>query len=142
MGSTELKVWTKEDSERESRKVIDAGGRRLYELLPMLFSNKAVIDSYKAEHDRIKDSMFRRYWQDNGPVALRRAMHHHNLVHKFCVCTACRNESLEIIPCVFWAKFVDFTRSADLTICVTHPTLETHPEIVVPAMKNRRVLFR
>lgn len=130
---------TKEDSQREMKKVNRLAGIRLYSLIPIIFPGFNLVESYKAEHDRIKETMFRRYWMDNGPWALRRAMHHYNLIHKFCTCAACRSESLETIPCAFWTKFIDFARSAGLTVCVMHPTMETHPEVVIAFKKARYV---
>jgi hypothetical protein len=60
-----------------------------------------------------------RFWRDNGPWALKRALKLYNASHHGCLCPNCTlNHKSVQISCRIWDRFTWFMRDCDIIYCV------------------------
>lgn len=100
----------------EYEKSIAAAGIRLVDVLPCAFPDYTIIKSLQAEYQLLQKAMLTRFWRDNGPWALWRALDLANRRDVACRCGACFKTPAAPISCLAWDRF----RWAMVNAGITH----------------------
>jgi hypothetical protein len=102
--------------DEETRELMGKQACRMHTLAPLIFPFDAVRDGYRQQVRDMNRHMLRRFWSDNGPAALRRAMKLCELERHFCGCRICNNEfPSHRIGCRLWANFENFMANCGIT---------------------------
>jgi hypothetical protein len=94
-------------------------GLTLIDMMPFMFPEYKLLHQTRKEYDDLHDQMMARFWRDNGPWALLRAMKLCNANHHTCNCPACITAKSSVrISCRLWDRLTWFMTSSGLTYCV------------------------
>ena len=94
-------------------------GLTLIDMLPFVFPEYKLLHQTRKEYDDLHDQMMARFWRDNGPWALLRAMKLCNASHPGCTCPNCTLSHRAVqISCRIWDRFTWFMRDCGITYCI------------------------
>jgi hypothetical protein len=71
----------------------------LLDVVPIVFPDHMLLKQLKSERNALRKAFLTRYWRDNGPWALWRAIEFHNRIIALCKCAECadrRNSPLAV----------------------------------------------
>jgi hypothetical protein len=105
--------------EDKSLDLIGEAGVHLFDVVPYVFPDHIVIRKLKEEMIKYKKVALARFWRDNGPWALLRAMKLYNYERENCRCNICREENpFHKVFCTFWEKFRWMMINSQITFVV------------------------
>jgi hypothetical protein len=94
-------------------------GLCLLDVVPIVFPEHLLMKELQRQREEIRVQMMTRFWRDNGPWALLRAMKLCNANHHTCNCPACITAKSPVrISCRLWDRLTWFMTSSGLTYCV------------------------
>jgi hypothetical protein len=94
-------------------------GLCLLDVAPIVFPEYLLIKELRRQRDEFRVEMMARFWRDNGPWALFRAMKLCNAKHHTCNCPGCIADTSSLrISCRLWDRLTWFMTSCGLTYCV------------------------
>ena len=102
-----------------TEELVEKSALRLFDVAPCIFPDNIVIKKLKKEVLRIHAMALARFWRDNGPWALFRAMKLYNFERERCRCNICREENpFHKVFCKFWEKFKFFMVHSGISFVV------------------------
>jgi hypothetical protein len=106
---------------RQYEELIAETGLTLLDVVPFCFPDHVLIKSLKAENELLRKSALTRYWRDNGPWALWRALDLSNRKNKTCRCGgACFRQSQLSLSCATWDRFRLYMSNAGIECALIH----------------------
>jgi hypothetical protein len=114
-----------------TERIIAEAGSKLLSVVPIMFPERMMMKAFKEERDEARRAQLTRFWRDNGPEALRRAMKLCTLSMGVCKCRTCTPAHYHCrAVCVFFERVISFAKSSDLTVCVMCADENTSPELL------------
>lgn len=80
-------------------------GLRLFDVVPCVFPDHVLIQSLKTENELLRKAMLTRFWRDNGPWTLWRALDLANRRDMACRCSRCFEAPAAPVSCLMWDRF-------------------------------------
>jgi hypothetical protein len=112
--STPLKASKSYESD-----IVEAG-LSLLDVVPVVFPDHVLLRSLKAENDLLRKGALTRYWRDNGPWALWRALDLSNRKNRTCRCGDCFLQPKVSLSCATWDRFRWCMSNAGIEYALIH----------------------
>jgi hypothetical protein len=90
----------------------------LLDVIPAVFPDHMLLKQLTAERDALKKAFLSRYWRDNGPWALWRAIDFWNRTNALCACTDCAEKTSKAISVRCWDNLKHYLTMCGLTFAV------------------------
>ena len=105
---------------RRYEELISEAGLTLLDVVPFVFPDHVLIKSLKAENELLRKSALTRYWRDNGPWALWRALDLSNRKTLTCRCGDCFLQPRVSLSCATWDRFRWVMSNAGIEYALIH----------------------
>lgn len=128
---------TLESTKAYEKHIVEAG-LKLFDVAPVVFPDHLLLRTLKKENELFRKGMLARYWRDNGPWALWRALDLANRRNAACNCGECFKRNVVPISCRTWDRFRWCMTQAGITHVVV--TADNEAELNLTAAQGKGVI--